>query len=161
MVRLPGSAGADKEARPTPSSPDKAPPGEDQLGHYLVTGWGPLPLGGSSTTTTWATRARGSPAPIFDGLAGRIRDLLARDGFPPDQIILDRSIVMRYARQIHLLTVPVDDVWPFDSPLLEKTIDRFETSIGTGMDRTPASERRASNSSDFASEGPAGRSGRP
>ena len=65
-------------------------------------------------------------AGIFDDLAGRIRDQLARDGFLPNQTILDRSIVMRYARQTHLVTVPVDDGWPFDSSLLEKTIDRFE-----------------------------------
>lgn len=65
-------------------------------------------------------------ARIFDGLAGRIRDQLARDGFPSDQIILDRSIVMRYARQTHMLTVPVENVWAFDSSLLEKTVDRFE-----------------------------------
>jgi N-methylhydantoinase A len=65
-------------------------------------------------------------ARIFERLSRRIENQLKNDGFASDQVLLERSIDMRYTRQTHIVTVPVDDVWPFDTPLMNKTIDRFE-----------------------------------
>jgi N-methylhydantoinase A len=65
-------------------------------------------------------------ASIFEDLETKIRRLLHEDGFDGHAIHLVRSIDMRYAQQTNIVTVPVEGPYPFDEPLLTKTVDRFE-----------------------------------
>jgi N-methylhydantoinase A len=62
---------------------------------------------------------------IFAELESRVRGQLEREGFTGDATRLARSIDMRYRRQVHLLTTPVDD-GPLDAELIERAIARFE-----------------------------------
>ncbi len=70
---------------------------------------------------------------LFDALLGKVTAQLAREGFGQDQIQLTRAIDMRYRRQVHIITVPIDHGEPRDGlpPLtaasLDEAIDRFET----------------------------------
>jgi N-methylhydantoinase A len=63
---------------------------------------------------------------IFDQLSENVRGQLLEEGFTDEQITLQRSIDMRYRRQVHILTVPVEGEGPVDQSLLEGTLDRFE-----------------------------------
>lgn len=63
---------------------------------------------------------------FFQELADRVKTQLHREGFGEDRIRLRRSIDMRYARQTHVVTVPVEGPATFDLSLLEKTLARFE-----------------------------------
>jgi N-methylhydantoinase A len=63
---------------------------------------------------------------IFDELAENVRGQLVEEGFDDERITLQRSIDMRYRRQVHILTVPVEGEGPVDEALLEHTIERFE-----------------------------------
>jgi N-methylhydantoinase A len=63
---------------------------------------------------------------IFDELAENVRAQLVEEGFDDERITLQRSIDMRYRRQVHILTVPVEGEGPVDEALLERTIERFE-----------------------------------
>ncbi|HKZ75993.1 MAG TPA: hypothetical protein VJ259_04960, partial [Actinomycetota bacterium] len=82
------------------------------------------------------TRAPAEPAAvnlIFDTLVGHVTAQLAREGFRPDQTQLARAIDMRYRRQVHIITVPVDQdpecdsLPPLTAASLNETLDRFET----------------------------------
>jgi N-methylhydantoinase A len=70
---------------------------------------------------------------IFDALAGRIADQLVREGFGRDRVELARAIDMRYRRQVHIITVPVDleperdGLAPLTAVSLEEILERFET----------------------------------
>jgi len=63
---------------------------------------------------------------IFGELEENVREQLLEEGFTEDTITMQRSIDMRYRRQVHILTVPVEGEGEVDKALLERTIDRFE-----------------------------------
>lgn len=69
---------------------------------------------------------------IFDTLVGKVTAQLAREGFGRDQRELTRAIDMRYRRQVHIITVPVDQGPQSDglpsltAVSLDETLDRFE-----------------------------------
>jgi N-methylhydantoinase A len=63
---------------------------------------------------------------IFDDLCGRVREHFRNDGFSSDAISIGRSIDMRYARQTNVVMVPLEGATTVDTPLLDKTVDRFE-----------------------------------
>jgi len=70
---------------------------------------------------------------IFDGLVGTVTDLLTRERFGRGQAAVARAIDMRYRRQVHIITVPVDQepeaegLAPLTAASLEETLERFET----------------------------------
>lgn len=63
---------------------------------------------------------------IFDDLETDARDKLAREGFGPDDISLERSISLRYQRQVHELLTPVEKEGPLTDDDLTTIIDQFE-----------------------------------
>ena len=63
---------------------------------------------------------------IFSELTESVWGQLNEEGFADERITLQRSIDMRYRRQVHILTVPVEGEGPLDQALLEDTIERFE-----------------------------------
>jgi N-methylhydantoinase A len=62
---------------------------------------------------------------VFEELEGRVAGQLREEGFQHEQIALKRSIDMRYRRQVHILTVPVDHEGPLDDDGLERTLATF------------------------------------
>jgi N-methylhydantoinase A len=65
---------------------------------------------------------------VFDELERRIGGQLRDEGFGDDEIVLQRSIDMRYRRQVHILTVPiVDSSGPMTEEAVDRTIELFET----------------------------------
>jgi N-methylhydantoinase A len=65
-------------------------------------------------------------AGIYEQLEQRMVAQLAEEGFSGDAVRLQRAVDMRYRRQVHILTVPVDSDGPLDSGTLERAVDRFE-----------------------------------
>lgn len=63
---------------------------------------------------------------IFEELAGRVTTQLREEGFADRDIRIQRSIDMRYRRQVHMLTVPVEEDGPITAALAERTISLFE-----------------------------------
>jgi N-methylhydantoinase A len=63
---------------------------------------------------------------IFARLTRRVADRLLAAGFLPEDIVVQRSINMRYRRQVHVLTTPVDGDGVLTPPDLEKVSGRFE-----------------------------------
>jgi N-methylhydantoinase A len=63
---------------------------------------------------------------VFEELASRVHSQFEVDGFELRDVHIARSIDMRYARQAHIVTVPIDGDMSFDAPALDKTVDRFE-----------------------------------
>jgi N-methylhydantoinase A len=75
-------------------------------------------------------RAPGDPAEvssILDAIASRIRGQLVDDGFAEQDIALTRAIEMRYARQVHVVTVPLDVDGPLSEADLESALNRFSS----------------------------------
>jgi N-methylhydantoinase A len=68
----------------------------------------------------------GEVAGIYSDLERRMTEQLAEEGFEGDAVHLQRAIDMRYRRQVHILTVPVDSDAPLDEAMLERAIERFE-----------------------------------
>jgi N-methylhydantoinase A len=68
----------------------------------------------------------GEVAGIYADLERRMLDQLAEEGFSGDAVRLQRAIDMRYRRQVHILTVPVDTAGPVDAATLEGAVERFE-----------------------------------
>ncbi|UGS33885.1 hydantoinase/oxoprolinase family protein [Capillimicrobium parvum] len=66
-------------------------------------------------------------AGIYEQLEQRMLDQLGDEGFTGDAVHLQRSVDMRYRRQVHILTVPVDTDGPLDAATLERAVDRFES----------------------------------
>lgn len=64
---------------------------------------------------------------IFDELTGRVVAQLREDGFGDHDIRIRRSIDMRYRRQVHMLTVPVDADGALTDDAVARTIALFET----------------------------------
>jgi len=60
-------------------------------------------------------------AEIFDQLEDRVAAQLREEGFGDDAVRLQRSIDMRYRRQVHILTVPLASV---DSEVTDQVIER-------------------------------------
>ncbi|MGQ0567903.1 MAG: hydantoinase/oxoprolinase family protein, partial [Armatimonadota bacterium] len=63
---------------------------------------------------------------IFDELARRVAAQLRDEGFADRDIRIQRSIEMRYRRQVHMVTVPVEEDGPITAALSERTIALFE-----------------------------------
>jgi N-methylhydantoinase A len=72
---------------------------------------------------------------MFNELLERVRGQLAAEGFNPERIDLYRSIDMRYRRQVHILTVPLDletagtmrnQPAPVTAESLAASVERFE-----------------------------------
>jgi N-methylhydantoinase A len=66
-------------------------------------------------------------ADIFERLRERVVAQLREEGFDDDSIRFQRSIDMRYRRQVHIVTVPVaDEAGPVTADMIERTIAGFE-----------------------------------
>jgi len=63
---------------------------------------------------------------IFADLEAEAREKLADAGFAGDETTLEKSISMRYQRQVHELLTPVETEGELTGTELEATIDRFE-----------------------------------
>jgi N-methylhydantoinase A len=63
---------------------------------------------------------------IFAELESRVGGQLAEEGFEGDAVTMQRSIDMRYRRQVHILTVPVEHDGPLDDAAMERTLALFE-----------------------------------
>jgi N-methylhydantoinase A len=63
---------------------------------------------------------------MFSELERRVAGQLRDEGFDDSRIVLRRSIDMRYRRQVHILTVPVEHEGPLDDDSLESTLRLFE-----------------------------------
>ena len=63
---------------------------------------------------------------IFAELESRVGGQLAEEGFTDDAVVMQRSIDMRYRRQVHILTVPVEHDGPLDEAATERTLALFE-----------------------------------
>ena len=66
-------------------------------------------------------------AGIYQQLERRMLDQLAEEGFSGDSVRLQRAVDMRYRRQVHIMTVPVDSDGPIDEAVLERAVARFES----------------------------------
>jgi N-methylhydantoinase A len=64
---------------------------------------------------------------VFEGLSTTAREKLDSEGFDPDEVRLERSISMRYQRQVHELLTPVEATGRLTEADVDATIDRFET----------------------------------
>lgn len=63
---------------------------------------------------------------IFGDLSATAREKLDDEGFDPDEMTLERSISMRYQRQVHELLTPVETEGRLTDGDVEATVDRFE-----------------------------------
>jgi len=63
---------------------------------------------------------------VFGDLAATAREKLADEGFDADEITLERSINMRYQRQVHELLTPVEQSGRLSQADIAATVDRFE-----------------------------------
>jgi len=63
---------------------------------------------------------------VFGDLSGAAREKLDDEGFDPDEVTLERSISMRYQRQVHELLTPVEMEGRLTDADVEATVDRFE-----------------------------------
>ncbi len=64
---------------------------------------------------------------VFSELSTTAREKLREEGFSPDEIELERSISMRYQRQVHELLTPVEAKGELTEEDIAETVDRFET----------------------------------
>jgi N-methylhydantoinase A len=64
---------------------------------------------------------------VFEDLSATARGKLESEGFDPGEVRLERSISMRYQRQVHELLTPVEATGRLTEADLEATINRFET----------------------------------
>jgi N-methylhydantoinase A len=63
---------------------------------------------------------------IFNSLRKRIMNQLKAEGFSEENIVMERSIDMRYRRQVHLVTTPVETHGEFTDGNLDQICDNFE-----------------------------------
>ena len=63
---------------------------------------------------------------IFEPMEAEAREQLAAEGITADRIVIERSIDLRYSRQVHEVTTPVAGDKPIDKALLAKVVDDFE-----------------------------------
>jgi N-methylhydantoinase A len=69
----------------------------------------------------------GEVAGIYEQLEARMREQLAEEGFSGEAVHLQRAVDMRYRRQVHIMTVPVESDGPIDEAVLERAVARFES----------------------------------
>jgi N-methylhydantoinase A len=74
---------------------------------------------------------RAPPAPeeveaIFAPLLDTAREQLGAEGFAPERMKLDRSVDLRYGRQINEITTPLTATGPLDTRALERLVCDFE-----------------------------------
>lgn len=62
----------------------------------------------------------------FDALEEKIVIQLVREGFSTDTIRVERSLDMRYGRQVHTVVTPIDSQGPITEEDLQRACDRFE-----------------------------------
>jgi N-methylhydantoinase A len=63
---------------------------------------------------------------VFEELMSRATRQLKSEGFMGEDVLLQRSVDMRYRRQVHVMNVPVERSGPLDAEGLEQTVDHFE-----------------------------------
>lgn len=63
---------------------------------------------------------------LFAPMIERARTELAREGFAPERTRLDRSVDLRYSRQVHEVTTPVHASTPLSEAGLARLVDDFE-----------------------------------
>jgi len=64
---------------------------------------------------------------LFDPMIGRALKQLESEGFTGDDVRLDWSVDLRYARQVHEVNTPVNGKVPMDAETLEELINDFES----------------------------------
>ena len=64
---------------------------------------------------------------LFDSMIGRALKQLESEGFTGDDVRLDWSVDLRYARQVHEVNTPVNGKVPMDAETLEELINDFES----------------------------------
>jgi N-methylhydantoinase A len=62
---------------------------------------------------------------ILDGIEAKIRRQLRDDGFSDDDVLTTRAIEMRYRRQVHVVSVPLDTAGALTAADLEAAVHRF------------------------------------
>ena len=63
---------------------------------------------------------------LFAELSRSVRDKLRADGFSESDVVLTRSIEMRYRRQVHVVAAPLNGSDQLESADLERAVDEFE-----------------------------------
>ena len=63
---------------------------------------------------------------IYDDLADRTVSHLREEGFAEEDIVVERAIDMRYGRQVHEVTTPLEGDGTVDAGTLERCVDTFE-----------------------------------
>jgi len=63
---------------------------------------------------------------VFGDLSAAAREKLADEGFDSEEVALERSISMRYQRQVHELLTPVEAEGQLTEADIDATVDRFE-----------------------------------
>ena len=63
---------------------------------------------------------------LFAELSSSVRDKLSADGFSESDIVLTRSIEMRYRRQVHVVAAPLNGSDQLAAADLERAVDEFE-----------------------------------
>ena len=80
----------------------------------------------SVTTTLPSTADAETINKLYEPLTEKAVAQLRSEGFGDDDIRLDWSIDLRYARQVHEVTTPVNGATPMDAAAMERLIDDFE-----------------------------------
>jgi N-methylhydantoinase A len=62
---------------------------------------------------------------ILDGIEAKIRRQLHDDGFAEDDVVTTRAIEMRYRRQVHVISVPLDTAGALTPADVEAAVRRF------------------------------------
>lgn len=62
---------------------------------------------------------------MLETIEARIRQQLIDDGFSESDVVVTRAIEMRFARQVHVVTVPLDASGPLSDIDLERAATRF------------------------------------
>ncbi len=63
---------------------------------------------------------------LYEPMTAKATEQLRLEGFGDEDIRLDWSIDLRYARQVHELTTPVNGATPMDAAARERLVDDFE-----------------------------------
>lgn len=63
---------------------------------------------------------------IFMELVERVRENLHADGFADEDMLISRAIEMRYRRQVHVVTTPIEKEGPLTEDDLETAINHFD-----------------------------------
>ena len=80
----------------------------------------------SATTTLPSDADPDAINKLYQPMIANALDQLKSEGFSGDDVRLDWSVDLRYARQVHEVTTPVNAKTPLDVTALESLIDDFE-----------------------------------